>query len=43
MVATALTTMAAAKKPTAILFDFDGVIVDSESLHHRAYEIALAP
>ncbi|HSD11349.1 MAG TPA: HAD family phosphatase [Candidatus Binatia bacterium] len=33
----------AAKKPTAILFDFDGVIVDSEALHHRAYEIALAP
>jgi len=35
--------MAAAKNPTAILFDFDGVIVDSESLHHRAYELALAP
>ena len=33
----------AAKKPTAILFDFDGVIVDSEALHHRAYEVALAP
>jgi len=32
-----------AAKPTAILFDFDGVIVDSESLHHRAYERALAP
>jgi HAD superfamily hydrolase (TIGR01509 family) len=32
-----------AQRPTAILFDFDGVIVDSESLHHRAYEIALAP
>jgi HAD superfamily hydrolase (TIGR01509 family) len=31
------------KRPTAILFDFDGIIVDSESLHHRAYEIALAP
>ena len=31
------------QRPTAILFDFDGVIVDSESLHHRAYEIALAP
>ena len=29
--------------PAAILFDFDGVIVDSEALHHRAYEIALAP
>jgi len=43
MVATALTTMAAAKNPTAILFDFDGVIVDSESLHHRAYELALTP
>jgi HAD superfamily hydrolase (TIGR01509 family) len=35
--------MAAAKNPTAILFDFDGVIVDSESLHHRAYELALRP
>ena len=35
--------MAAAKGPAAILFDFDGVIVDSEALHHRAYEIALAP
>ncbi|MGH7899439.1 MAG: HAD family hydrolase [Candidatus Binatia bacterium] len=28
--------------PKAILFDFDGVIVDSESIHHRAYDIALA-
>ena len=35
--------MVASKNPTAILFDFDGVIVDSESLHHRAYELALAP
>jgi HAD superfamily hydrolase (TIGR01509 family) len=35
--------MAVAKNPTAILFDFDGVIVDSESLHHRAYELALEP
>jgi HAD superfamily hydrolase (TIGR01509 family) len=26
----------------AILFDFDGVIVDSEALHHRAYELVLA-
>jgi HAD superfamily hydrolase (TIGR01509 family) len=34
---------ATVKRPTAILFDFDGIIVDSESLHHRAYEIALAP
>ena len=25
----------------AILFDFDGVIVDSEALHHRAYEQVL--
>lgn len=32
-----------AARPTAILFDFDGVIVDSEALHHRAYERALAP
>ena len=29
--------------PRAILFDFDGVIVDSEAVHHRAYELALAP
>lgn len=35
--------MAAEKSLTALLFDFDGVIVDSESLHHRAYETALAP
>jgi HAD superfamily hydrolase (TIGR01509 family) len=35
--------METAKNPTAILFDFDGVIVDSESLHHRAYELALTP
>jgi HAD superfamily hydrolase (TIGR01509 family) len=35
--------MSATKSPAAILFDFDGVIVDSEALHHRAYEIALAP
>jgi len=35
--------MSAAKSPAAILFDFDGVIVDSEALHHRAYEVALAP
>ena len=40
MVTGATVTM---KRPTAILFDFDGIIVDSESLHHRAYEIALAP
>lgn len=33
----------ATKGLTAILFDFDGVIVDSEALHHRAYELALAP
>ena len=33
----------APKSPTAILFDLDGVIVDSESLHHRAYEHALTP
>ena len=25
----------------AILFDLDGVIVDSEAIHHRAYELAL--
>ena len=27
----------------AIVFDLDGVIIDSEAVHHRAYEIALAP
>jgi HAD superfamily hydrolase (TIGR01509 family) len=32
-----------AKSLRAIVFDFDGVIVDSESLHHRAYELALEP
>lgn len=32
-----------ARSPRAILFDFDGVIVDSERLHHRAYEQVLAP
>jgi HAD superfamily hydrolase (TIGR01509 family) len=35
--------MSAKKSLAAILFDFDGVLVDSEALHHRAYEIALAP
>lgn len=35
--------MAAEKSLKAILFDFDGVIVDSEALHHRAYEATLAP
>jgi HAD superfamily hydrolase (TIGR01509 family) len=30
-------------EPRAILFDLDGVILDSEVLHHRAYERALAP
>jgi HAD superfamily hydrolase (TIGR01509 family) len=35
--------MAAVTSPTAILFDLDGVIVDSESIHHRAYELALTP
>lgn len=29
--------------PKAILFDLDGVIIDSEAVHHRAYELALAP
>ena len=32
-----------ARSLRAIVFDFDGVIVDSESLHHRAYELALEP
>ena len=27
----------------AILFDFDGVIVDSEPLHHRAFQAVLEP
>ncbi len=28
---------------TAIIFDFDGVIANSEPLHHRAFEETLAP
>ncbi|MEA2624641.1 MAG: hypothetical protein QOD06_686 [Candidatus Binatota bacterium] len=31
----------ATTRPAAILFDLDGVIVDSEPLHHRAFEQAL--
>ena len=29
--------------PPAILFDFDGVLADSESLHLQAYQEVLAP
>ncbi len=28
---------------SAVIFDFDGIIVDSESLHHRAFNTVLAP
>ncbi|MCC6264979.1 MAG: HAD family phosphatase [Bryobacterales bacterium] len=31
------------KEPRAILFDFDGVLVDSEPVHHIAWSEALAP
>lgn len=31
------------KKFQAVLFDFDGVLVDSEPLHHQAWSEALAP
>lgn len=30
-------------KPRAVLFDFDGVLVDSEPIHHEAWSEALAP
>ncbi len=30
-------------KPQAVLFDFDGVLVDSEPIHHEAWSEALAP
>lgn len=31
------------KKVAAVLFDFDGVLVDSEPIHHEAWSEALAP
>lgn len=31
------------KEPRAVLFDFDGVLVDSEPVHHIAWSEALAP
>lgn len=30
-------------EPRAVLFDFDGVLVDSEPIHHVAWSAALAP
>ncbi len=30
------------RTPAAILVDFDGVIVDSEAIHHRAFDLAFA-
>ena len=28
---------------TAVIFDFDGIIVDTEPLHYRAFQELLAP
>jgi beta-phosphoglucomutase len=30
-------------KPEAVLFDFDGILVDSEPMHHRAFTAVLDP
>jgi len=30
-------------RPDAVLFDFDGILVDSEPMHHRAFTGVLAP
>ena len=30
-------------RPEAVLFDFDGILVDSEPMHHRAFTEVLAP
>ena len=30
-------------KPEAVLFDFDGILVDSEPMHHRAFTEVLDP
>ncbi|MCZ2155724.1 MAG: HAD family phosphatase [Bryobacterales bacterium] len=31
------------EKISAVLFDFDGVLVDSEPIHHEAWSVALSP
>ncbi|MDX1815611.1 MAG: HAD hydrolase-like protein, partial [Thermodesulfobacteriota bacterium] len=30
-------------RPDAVIFDFDGVIVDSEPLHYKAFQEVLEP
>ncbi len=31
------------QRPEAVLFDFDGILVDSEPMHHRAFNEVLVP
>jgi beta-phosphoglucomutase len=31
------------QRPEAVLFDFDGILVDTEPMHHRAFNEVLAP
>ncbi len=30
-------------RPDGIIFDFDGVVVDTEPIHHRAFQAVLEP
>ncbi|MFW9603972.1 MAG: HAD hydrolase-like protein, partial [Trichlorobacter sp.] len=30
-------------RPDGIIFDFDGVVVDTEPIHHRAFQVVLEP